>query len=362
MEPLLIVGLLIAVAAMPGYLVYYWVVVVARRRDEIRQRLLPLAAKRYLEVFRPADKLPEQPGQAVLDHYNNFHRSSRYLVLGLFAWLPSVVGLTVVAFWIQSHCFGPVSGMDCVSTTLIFAFLGGWVWSMYEIVSRGTSHSLVPDTLADVGYRILASVPLGYAFSLLVFDKVTPALAFAVSAFPIRDVRMFIRKRALEQMKVPTTPPATKQELLQDRVSGIGADALTRLGEIGISTVTDLAYADPVRILVETGLPLRRVIVWIDEALLALYVGEKAEKLRGMGMGSALEASHFYEDYCMTEDGEIDETSVDDPEVVKLSEVLEIPPWFVLNMLAEISGDPHVSLLSALWGEDSDEEEEGEES
>ncbi len=356
METLIWIGLGVALAAIPGYVAYYARHVVPTRRDELREILTPQVAACYLAVFRPGTRISSNHVLQVLRRFEDFHRPSRYLRLGLFAFLPSAIGLVAVAAWILAVGSESTTGAARIPTTAIFAFLGGWVWSLYEVIDRGTRRTLVPDTLADAAFRMLASVPLGYAFSLLVMQSVMPFLAFAISAFPIRDVRLYLNRRALEQLKFgASTPAAPQQERLQDRVPAIGTDALAQLREVGITTVTDLAYADPVRILVETGLPLRRVVVWIDAALLANYVGENVAKLRAMGIGSAVEASHFFVDYGSYEgdDGErlIDDDKTLDDEVMQLAEVLGIPAWFVLNLLAELHGDPHVALVDAFWGE-----------
>jgi len=323
METLIWIGLGVALAAIPGYVTYYVLHVVPTRREEILEILTARVAECYLRVFRPATTISSNHELQVLDRFEDFHRPSRYIRMGLFAFLPSAIGSTVVAAWIYAVGSGSTVGAAKIPTTAIFAFLGGWVWSLYEVIDRGTRRTLVPDTLADAAFRMLASVPIGYAFSLLVMQPVMPFIAFAISAFPMRDVRLFMNKKALEQLKHNApAPAASQQERLQDRVPAIGIDALAQLREVGITTVTDLAYADPVRILVQTGLPLRRVIVWIDAALLALYAGANVEKLRAMGIGSALEASHFFKDYGSYEgpDGEhlIDSDKAEDQEVIQL--------------------------------------------
>src|SRR5262249_26137705 len=71
---------------------------------------------------------------------------------------------------------------------IIMGLLGGYVWSLYEVVSRKASGDLTPHELNDVVMRLIVSAPIGYAFSMLAIDRFQGAFAFTVSAFPIRDV------------------------------------------------------------------------------------------------------------------------------------------------------------------------------
>src|SRR5207249_2582896 len=87
-----------------------------------------------------------------------------------------------------------------IDTSITMALLGAFVWSLYEVLSRRKSGDLTPIELYDVVVRFITVVPIGYAFSLLVFDKVSPWLAFVVSAFPLRDIRQMIRKQALRKI------------------------------------------------------------------------------------------------------------------------------------------------------------------
>src|SRR5207247_4021773 len=77
---------------------------------------------------------------------------------------------------------------------------GAFVWSLVEILRRRASGDLTPLELYDVALRFVVAVPIGYAFSLLVMDKVTGFAAFAASVFPLRDIRQLIRTYMLRKL------------------------------------------------------------------------------------------------------------------------------------------------------------------
>ena len=135
----------------------------------------------------------------------------------------------------------------------LWPLLVAFVWSLYEVLSRMKSGDLTPIELEDVVIRFVTAVPIGFAFSLLVFDKVSPWLAFVASAFPLRDLRQLIRKQALR--KIGETPASssslTKQSYIGQVLSDIGKETIVRLEELNIVTCMDLAYANPVKLMIK---------------------------------------------------------------------------------------------------------------
>jgi len=70
-----------------------------------------------------------------------------------------------------------------IKPPFVMALWGAFVWSLYEILSRRKSGDLTPVELYEVAVRFVTAIPIGYAFSLLVFDTVPALAAFAISAF-----------------------------------------------------------------------------------------------------------------------------------------------------------------------------------
>ena len=66
---------------------------------------------------------------------------------------------------------------------------------------------------------------------------------------------------------------------------------IDRLNEAGISNVQQLAFTDPLRLLVRTNLDWKVILDLVDQAFLALYVGAKIVELRSLGIRGAVELS-----------------------------------------------------------------------
>lgn len=242
--------------------------------------------------------------------------------------------------------------LSFVGSSFVMALLGALVWSLYEILSRSKTGDLTPTELYDVVLRFVTAIPIGYAFSLLVFDRASPWLAFAVSAFPLRDVRQLIRKQTLKKIGETGSPvaAAATPSLIAQTLTGFSDDTIVRLEELNIFTVLDLAYTDPVKLMIKTGVPLELALAWIDKALLAVYATLHIAALERVGMPCALDVCEFYAEHCWDVATGRARPWQHDPAVLELEKELKVPKELLVNhMLKNIYTDPHTKFLVRAW-------------
>lgn len=298
-------------------------------------------------------------------YINEFHSWKRY-------WLPfglmtasSAILLTILLLWFRAELVANESSINGISSTVILALLGGYVWSLWEVLSRADSHDLTPHELYDVSFKMIASAPIGYAFSLLVFETVPGLAAFVAAAFPAREIRRIFQMRALHALK--ESPAAASNQVMRDdsiraTISGVSDEDLIRLGELRIGTYIELAYTDPLEIMVRTGFQPSPVLDWIDQALWYIYVGPKKDDLRRLGVGTAVEASNFYETHCLDNAGKQRPSGevIKEQQVIEVAEKLELSPSSLIRILEQVYGDPYVENIQSLWGSfGSESDEEG---
>jgi len=397
---LLLAGVCVAVMMPPAYIVFYLRTHVPKRRKELEKVLGPKQKERakqsadpddperqnkrekvierkqkeraeqlaglYEEIFAPGRRKGQSGTASLLNHFDDCHSAGRYWFAGTLVWLPTTIGMILVTVWCSDRLDAETGTSAQVPLAIVLAFLGGYVWSFYDLLSSGYRGDLAPGRLFSMAFRIVISVPIGYAFSLLVLEGAGGFAAFVASAFPLRDLRLLARQWFLRVYAGESAGRASaREDSLRDRVQGLSTDTLARLQEIRINTVLDMAYADPLALVAQTGFALRHVVDWVDQSLLALYAGEKMPLLPSLGIRSALEASHFYNTHCVHDPEEKEKKPRKgferDPLVRELAKVMGRSPGALANMLGEIDGDPHVELLSLLWGEDDDEDEDEDE-
>ena len=239
-----------------------------------------------------------------------------------------------------------------IPPAFVMALWGAYVWSLYEILSRRKSGDLTPVELYEIASRYITAIPVGYAFSLLVFDTVPALAAFSVSAFPLRDIRQFFRKQTLQKLheNVQATATLASQGYLSGVLFGIGNETIARLQELDIETFLDLAYTDPIKLMIKTGAPIELVLSWIDQAIVAVYALDHKAALALYGMPCALDMCEFYARHCYDVAASLPRPWATDPAVQALATKLAVPADFVVDQtLRSVFEDPHTQFLIRVW-------------
>jgi hypothetical protein len=350
------VGLFIAWVFGPIVILQYIRVVVPRRLKEIKDWFLSSqdgdesGAWHYARLLNPGGDPKKTPEDILEDQFWQFHAGKYYappliLVIALSGLMLAFTGL-----WLANSLSStrvPTTLLSLITIPFIMALLGAFVWFLYEILSRRNSGDLTPACLYNVAFRFITAVPIGYAFSLLVFDTVPGLVAFAVSAFPLRDVRLFMSKQALQKIgeSSQATSSRTSKGYIGKLVSGLGNDTLARLQELNIETYLDLAYADPIHLMVATGVPIKLALSWIDQALPAVYFPKQKHILDQLGMPCALDLWEFYTNHYVDVAGK-QKNWRDDQAVKDLSAKLDIPIEVLYQPLTSLYEDPNAKFLT----------------
>jgi hypothetical protein len=340
-------------------IVYYRAVNVPARYAEIRDFLFSSPegdrpARHYTQLFLSDNPtLDESTPASVLEgairkHFMGYHGWPAYALPLSLLLLFSAGGLYFVWAWatqtlLNASPFGAVG--PTLSKELVFALAGAYAWSLWEVCQRRQTRNLTPDEVYDIAIRYLFALPVGYSATLLSVDSVDAAFAFAVAALPIRDLNLLYRRRVLEKMKVePVSQASARVGYLRDVVDGLSPATLARLEELQIVTFTDLAYADPIELMVKTGFSLRHIIQWMDHATLAIYALDHKKVLAENAIVCSLDAKEFYE--CHFEDKDV----VGRCDFIDtLAERTKVPTETIEEIFARISADPQVLFLETMW-------------
>ncbi len=311
-------------------------------------------AARYLAAGQKAEDAALR--RAVRAEFERFHAPQRYFMPLVMLLVVSACGLWLCRSWVHEHWFGtPPEGPvlhfpNTMSESVVMALAGAYVWGIWEIIERVRERNLTPSEIRDLCFRWLVAIPVGYAFSLVAGDEFKPTFAFVASAFPLKTVQRLVREANLKKLGIASEPVAASQQRLYTSIEGVSDVMASRLEELAVYTVLDMAYSNPIRIMVKTGVPIRTVLDWMDQALLRVYATtDQRATLLKFGMRCSVDVSEFVALHVVDQDDTLKE----------LAGKLKMSPPVATDFLHRIAEDPQVRCLYHLWYPDGAPEELG---
>ncbi len=299
-------------------------------------------AARYLSPgTRPAEAALRAVVRAEFERY---HAAQRYFVPLVLLLLISACGMWLCRTWVHQHWFAtPGSGSgrfpETMSESVIMALSGAYVWGIWEIIERVRERNLTPSEIRDLCFRWLVAIPVGHAFSLIAIEGYEPSFAFAASAFPLKSLQRYLREGNLKKLGIASETSATSQQRLHTSIEGVSDVMAARLEELNVYTVLDMAYSNPIRIMVKTGVPIRTVLDWMDQALLRVYASEQRPILLKFGMRCSIDICEFVALHIADQDASMKD----------LAEKLDMSHSTLTDFLHRIAEDPQVRCLYYLW-------------
>lgn len=242
---------------------------------------------------------------------------------------------------------------------ILFAIAGSLLYVYPIIVSRYASLSLTPHTLYELMGRLWLAAIVGGLVASLSTESIQPAAAFLGALIPIAAIDLLGKKVFGETDKENAARISDLLEVLHgDR------DLLTQLNYIGIRSILELAYENPLRIFVETDLNLVTCFDLVDQANLCLYIPKKdtRQELNKYGIRTAVDImTQIYEDFPDTKDPQKTvtrflESKEDLPNhlkepLTKISKTMGLETVDELrNMIQMMIDNPQLDYIFSLWG------------
>ncbi|MGA2419234.1 MAG: hypothetical protein ABSG69_04075 [Candidatus Acidiferrum sp.] len=265
--------------------------ILANKRDQLSSLMAqPGVFDSYQKRF---GKAGERPDTVVENLFNLYYGPVTYI-------LPIVMNVAVISLGVMVGMMrvgvpfalppGTPTLVSSAPLTLSLGFAGAYLLSLYDTLRRARSSDLSVYSLHFTWvHMVLASILAPLVCRALV-PGVGEVVAFGVGAFPLKDTFDYLKNMTKKKLDLSVAPEDVKQ-LPMSLVEGLDKLAVERLEEEGISSLVDLAYFDPVKLLLKTNKPWAWVIDVIDQALLINYTGPKIEPLRLIGIRGSIEMS-----------------------------------------------------------------------
>jgi hypothetical protein len=183
---------------------------------------------------------------------------------------------------------------------------------------------------------------MGYAARDVFTEKLAMLIVFFLGAFPTAQLMTIARRIATQKMGFADSQEGDVSEL--QSLQGIDMRKAEVFAAEGITTVLQLAYCDPIRLTIRTGLSYSYIVDCASQALLWIYFEKDVALLRQGGLRSAYEVLDLWLDY-------VEPTTQGGAQLVlnEMSKALNRPDSSLKNTLTQVAGDPYTQFLYLSW-------------
>ncbi|CAN7763330.1 hypothetical protein LJR029_006384 [Caballeronia sp. LjRoot29] len=233
----------------------------------------------------------------------------------------------------------------------IAAVTGAYMWVTNDFISRARRLDFTPADVAWGTLRLVVAIPMGYAFNALAADKLAPFVAFALGAFPLSALLSILQRRMEKQFNVNPETIETADSVA--KLEGVDRDIRERLGKEDISTITQIAYCDPIRLAMRSNLSFIFISDLAGQAIAWLYLREKLSSIKPFGLRGACEIRWYLEHYNLPNTG-LSLTQRRDRErailaMPSIAKMLGQDESTVLICFKQIAYDPFTAFYTKTW-------------
>lgn len=328
----------------------------AKRRD-IMSGFNPEARIAYRERFcrdLPGSLKPRKSGTAeneFEDMYTKWYGRRFYVLPTFLLTLVTATAVTLVVLTVlHERRFLAANPLIDLQPTTIAALAGAYLWVLNDFLTRARRMDFHPSDVNWGVLRLIVAVPMGYAFASLLTPGLAPFIAFALGAFPITALIGLLRRIASQKAGLGSTKDEAESEIV--KLQGVNKAIVERLAMEDITTITQVAYCDPVQLIMRSSLTFDYVTDCMNQALAWMYLKEGVTRLCPLGLRGAVEIRHFV--------SELDDIHADQPDrkaanaraiaaLPKYAEALRQAPETLQVVLREIAGDPYTMFLEKVW-------------
>ena len=337
----LLVAIGIAGLILP-FLTYVVVGWQAKRKD-ILDGLTEDARQAYFDCFhRTGASSPETFEEVYLKWYGRRF----FLPPGVLLCLVSITIVTLVAFTALHRQGYQGQKILFLPDTAIAAIAGAYLWVVNDFISRARRLDFSP---ADVQWgvlRLVIAVPMGYAFASLA-PPVGPFVAFALGSFPLSGLNSMLQRLATTKLGLQQTPDEASDDI--SKLQGINKAIVERLANEDITTISQLAFCDPIDLVMRSSLTFSFVTDSMNQALAWLYLKEGLDVMRPLGLRGAVEIKTLMDAYDDADKADAARAADHDRALVafpKVAAALKQDPETLQITFREICTKPHTQFLA----------------
>ena len=235
---------------------------------------------------------------------------------------------------------------------VIASFLGAYAWVLLDQLSRYQRRDFTKHNVYDGVYRFLVAVPIGFSFAALFRQELAVPLAFLLGSFPTQTLMKFSRRLVVERMGLGENEKDGPTELA--KLQGIGRENAERFQHVDITTIPQLAWADPIDLTIRTNFEFNFLVDTISQALMWVYFEEESRKLYELSLRGSQEVNWLFRALKseVQTNREYAERIFQDG-----AEALNMDCDSFMHTMRAVSEDPYTEFIVSIWAPDKQREQ-----
>jgi tetratricopeptide (TPR) repeat protein len=223
--------------------------------------------------------------------YRQIYSPQQFMLFVILASLSTLLGFGLLYFSEPTSpvMFGTQELLDpVIARTMFYAFLGAYVFSIYNVMRRFVTYDLQPGVYLNITVLIATVEVIGLVVALgfresdmplnflpgqaqtVEYERWIPIVAFLIGYLPDSGIRW------LSTISSRVLPSPRRRERLLAEIDGVSIWHETRLRESGIDNVQNLAATDIRKLLLTSRFSAPQVMNWVDQAILLISVPSNA--------------------------------------------------------------------------------------
>jgi hypothetical protein len=343
---LFLVGVGTLMASLLRYLLVGW----SAKRKDILDGLSDDACLAYFEMFSASDGKQDirSAKKAFEALYSKWYGRQFFLFPGILLFLVGAISVAAIALTGLDRFGYMTNPFFNLPETAMAAIAGAYLWVVDDHTSRARRLDFAPSDVQWGVLRLVIAIPMGYAFASVAAASIGPFVAFALGAFPLSALLSGLRTLAEKNLNLAPTAAETQDDVI--KLQGVNKAILERLRNEDISTITQVAYCDPVRLVMRSNLTFTFVTDSMNQALAWTYLEGNLATLRPLSLRGATEIKNFIDAHDNADGSHSkDKQDLAVRALPKLAAAVNQHPDTLLLTLREIAGDPYTLFLSRVW-------------
>jgi len=318
------------------------------RRQRIFTYFNPAVVKLYFTVYFPSLDILKESDPQLTDrfkkHYGRYYGRRHYIVPLILLSIISALGLFVVSESLKQW-YGSTTNHFAASPVVVSSFLGAFTWVTSDQIARFRRRDWTSSDVYKGTFRFLIAVPFGYSLAAFANKDFGIAIGFLLGAFPTETLFKISRRLLGQKLGLGEDADSGTSEL--EMLQNIGKTNAEKFYDEGITTITELAWTDPVHLSVRTNFDFEYVVDCMSKALLAVYVGKSIKKLARFSLRGAQEATTLLS---LVDNPSASAEKTRATQALKeAANVLGVKVDTLHHTLSSVADDPYTKFLAKIW-------------